>query len=876
MEIEFRKSEQQDLQTKIDTIQNEMKNLPGNFLTKLDAEISNLEMELNKINQKQNEIDSKTEIDRLEERKKSLRSECDSLKEQIQHDQQQQKFLDYFKSEQQKIKTEMKTIRMNNLELFKEISVDCDNFSEKLSTLIDKKHQDFDAKINEIKNIEQQLSEQTILLKNQKELLATNENKLNSMNEKLNGICSIDEYNDYRLKIENDLSELRKEKANEENMTKVMDKFITIIDQNKVCPICEQDLSGDWQSANNDGVNRTFTADKLIKKLEQCKCENPERLAMIMNKIENIQQKYNQLLLIQNDIESIPDWNRNISECNVEIKKASANIENLQQSLIKNNTESNSIKSMINEWQKCLQQANKYDNLFRENIDLNTKLHSFGYSESQQPLKSLEESNKQLQSKEFELKTCDSQLSKIQSDYFEMIEQKSRLQNQLQLAERNRIEYLQKQQNHMQNIQKQKEFMEKLKQNDGKLIDLVAKLTEINPKIETLQNEMNDHRKKWQNNRETMQQTIQSQRTTLQSLKTIGKEVENSLEKLKELQSKISGDYLDNLDKQLSKFEMEKKSIVNELNMINEMIIKFELNKRQLLDRQLILNLHEEIQEKESQLKEFKDKIGSSSSSTNITTIRETRIRAERERQTMATLKETSKTKIKDLLEKIKEIDDEINNNDEYRNANKYYNEKCIDKVISELNCEDLDKFYKSLDNTITSVHMYKMEDINKLIDQFWRVSYQGNDIESIQIMVDQGERSASALRRTYHYRVVMIKQGKTLDMRGRCSAGQKVLACLIIRIALALLFSNNFTVITLDEPTTNLDNANIRALAKAIVKLRKMNEHLQIIIITHDEDFLQSLSTDDYVDQYYKVFKNDNGYSTIELHSIHSEQIIE
>ncbi|OTF72784.1 hypothetical protein BLA29_013709 [Euroglyphus maynei] len=119
-----------------------------------------------------------------------------------------------------------------------------------------------------------------------------------------------------------------------------------------------------------------------------------------------------------------------------------------------------------------------------------------------------------------------------------------------------------------------------------------------------------------------------------------------------------------------------------------------------------------------------------------------------------------------------------------------------------------------------------------------------------------------------------MIRQGKTLDMRGRCSAGQKVLACLIIRIALALLFSNNFTVITLDEPTTNLDSSNIRALAKAIVKLRKMNEHLQIIIITHDEDFLQSLSADDYVDQYYKVFKNEDGYSTIELHSIHSDEI--
>jgi DNA repair exonuclease SbcCD ATPase subunit len=34
--------------------------------------------------------------------------------------------------------------------------------------------------------------------------------------------------------------------------------------------------------------------------------------------------------------------------------------------------------------------------------------------------------------------------------------------------------------------------------------------------------------------------------------------------------------------------------------------------------------------------------------------------------------------------------------------------------------------------------------------------------------------------------RVVMVNGGVEMDMRGRCSAGQKVLACLVIRLALA------------------------------------------------------------------------------------------
>ena len=53
---------------------------------------------------------------------------------------------------------------------------------------------------------------------------------------------------------------------------------------------------------------------------------------------------------------------------------------------------------------------------------------------------------------------------------------------------------------------------------------------------------------------------------------------------------------------------------------------------------------------------------------------------------------------------------------------------------------------------------------------------------------------------------VVMNKGGAEMEMRGRCSAGQKVLASLIIRLALAETFSVNCGMIALDEPTTNLD----------------------------------------------------------------------
>ena len=89
-------------------------------------------------------------------------------------------------------------------------------------------------------------------------------------------------------------------------------------------------------------------------------------------------------------------------------------------------------------------------------------------------------------------------------------------------------------------------------------------------------------------------------------------------------------------------------------------------------------------------------------------------------------------------------------------------------------------------------------------------------DIETIEIRSDVENTRGN---RSYNYRVVMIKNNAELDMRGRCSAGQKVLASIIIRLALAETFCLNCGILALDEPTTNLDIANMESLAESLAK---------------------------------------------------------
>jgi len=58
------------------------------------------------------------------------------------------------------------------------------------------------------------------------------------------------------------------------------------------------------------------------------------------------------------------------------------------------------------------------------------------------------------------------------------------------------------------------------------------------------------------------------------------------------------------------------------------------------------------------------------------------------------------------------------------------------------------------------------------------------------------------------------------MEFRGRSSAGEKMLASIVIRMALAASFSSNSMLLALDEPTTNLDRESINNLAESLSKI--------------------------------------------------------
>jgi len=250
----------------------------------------------------------------------------------------------------------------------------------------------------------------------------------------------------------------------------------------------------------------------------------------------------------------------------------------------------------------------------------------------------------------------------------------------------------------------------------------------------------------------------------------------------------------------------------------------------------------------------------------------------------LATIKVTLTKKVEELsniinknIGKVEELKNNLNRlsaelkNGTYTNIEKKYNKLKLNYIASIQTQKEIENYYEALDQSLLKYHGKRMEEINKLINYYWSMTYKGNDIKGIEIKSDF-EKSAKT--RNYNYRIVFFTAGgQGLDMRGRCSAGQKILASIIIRLALAETFCNNCGILCLDEPTTNLDEDNSKSLAKAlreIIQSRSEDQNFQLIVITHDPVFVDLLGSD-YCDNFWQVSKNKENFSTLTLKPINS-----
>ena len=356
---------------------------------------------------------------------------------------------------------------------------------------------------------------------------------------------------------------------------------------------------------------------------------------------------------------------------------------------------------------------------------------------------------------------------------------------------------------------------------------------------------------------------------------------------------------LDEDNKNINKKKEENKENINIDNLYEKQINTLN-NKKSGLDSQLML-YNKELEELSGEAKEIEDQKKQEQIKKNIYNnnyilfkIKSDLVKLEqfikehegklKDGSKLATIKVTLTKKVEELsntinknIGKVEELKNNLNRltqelkNGTYTNIEKKYNKLKLNYIAAIQTQKEIENYYEALDQSLLKYHGKRMEEINKLINYYWSMTYKGKDIKSIEIKSDF-EKSAKT--RNYNYRIVFCTAGgNALDMRGRCSAGQKILASIIIRLALAETFCNNCGILCLDEPTTNLDEDNSKSLAKAlreIIQSRSEDQNFQLIVITHDPVFVDLLGSD-YCDNFWHVTKNKENFSTVTLKPINS-----
>lgn len=83
--------------------------------------------------------------------------------------------------------------------------------------------------------------------------------------------------------------------------------------------------------------------------------------------------------------------------------------------------------------------------------------------------------------------------------------------------------------------------------------------------------------------------------------------------------------------------------------------------------------------------------------------------------------------------------------------------------------------YSKVLDAAMIDYHEERMSTVNKIMKKLWKHVYKGTDTSCIEICTEPTEGVGSN-RRSYNYKLIQTKHGCKMDMKGRCSAGQKVI----------------------------------------------------------------------------------------------------
>uniref|UniRef100_A0A3B4GBZ5 RAD50 double strand break repair protein n=1 Tax=Pundamilia nyererei TaxID=303518 RepID=A0A3B4GBZ5_9CICH len=845
--VELKRDMQGKKQQELRSVRAELQRLEGSStrLQDLENELAKVERELQSAIQNSNVEELKAEVSELQREK----AELDRKQRRL--DQEMETLNTHMTA-----RTEMDMLKKNKGEREEQVRKFKSRHSEDLVSLLGhfpNKRELEDWIYSKSKEIN---STRNRLAKLNKDLASSEQNKshisaelrkkeqqLTSDEEKFFNVCGSQDLDQDLGKLQEDLEKISKQRAMLAGATAVYTQFISQLteDREPCCPVCQRTFpsESDLQEVINDMQSKLRLVPDKLKNTEQ-DLKRKERKKDEMMALKPVRQS-----IVQLQEKELPELKNRLQTVNREIERLKGDVEEQETLLGTLMSEEETAKA-------CLQDISLMDRYLMDLKDVERKIAQ--HAAKLQGVDLTRTTQQVSQEKQETQHKLDTTSSKMELKRKLIQDQQDQIQMLRSAVNETRAEKLQL----SSDMQKQQQLEEQCAEFTTEIQSLTRDIREAKEQLSPLSAALE---KLQQEKQELLERKRQKQEEGQEKVGTVS--LLSLLERQKESE-------LHETNTQLHEAEKHKEKINKEMGNIRQDIDTQKVQERWLQDNLTLRKRVEELKEVLGKREALMKDMGNM----QVMQLRKERREAERKLEDLKRNRSIALGRQNGFEEEILHYRKELRE-DQYDKADERYRNKMITMRTTELVIKDLDLYYKALDQTIMKFHSMKMDEINKIIRDLWRSTYRGQDIEYVEIRSDVDENSSAGVRRrVYNYRVVMVKGDTALDMRGRCSAGQKVLASLIIRLALAETFCLNCGILALDEPTTNLDRENIESLAHAlveIIKSRSRQRNFQLLIITHDEDFVELLGRSSYIEHFYRIRKNQDQNSEITKCSIHS-----
>ncbi|KAJ8971927.1 hypothetical protein NQ314_000476 [Rhamnusium bicolor] len=773
-----------------------------------------------------NEVEKLQEIEELKEHIQVKEKFLDKLDREYRI--LQQNFVTEQKLESEKTiviekQGEINRIKTKHLQNFQKLfgdNIPERNYRRSVMDIQNKQELKYKALTDKINKLQKQVTTLEATIQHQTEKVESTQKELQNNKKKVANVCAGQPFIEVLNESHSKKEKLQRDKGQYSSAEIMYKAFINKFEkESPCCPVCQTDFS-----------NKKSSVKEIILQLKNKIERIPNQLIQIDKDLKNEEELYNklqQLTPVNDNIELLT--NAKIPLMEEELNNTMKKLEDISSELVseKKQFELNIINVPSN----------------RSRQETEAEIDSVKAELSN--LKNQYESNKMM---------VDSHRDRCQ-----------RLNTTIQNETQKQID--------MQKLVQEKPLLEIQRDEcTEKLMVLRTEVEELNDSLTNLEKELKAATEKKFN-------VVQSNRKTKEEMKNKIVSNKNMIVNIQILQSSIdlyiknnSETKLKDAIAELAEYKTKEEKLEEAKNKISDLIsikkqnlAKQQINFRALTDNETLREKHKLESKLDEDINNLKKRIGDY----NYKSIYEEKQKLQKRIDNYQREISSLTGQKEEILKQIEEIEDELEkpqNKNAYNNYKKQYYELRVQQIV----IQDLSNYVNILERSVLQFHRERMVQINRTIRELWRNIYRGNDIDYIEIQTDESTIGGPNKRRTYNYKVVQVKKGIELEMRGRCSAGQKVLACLVIRMALAETFSAHCGILALDEPTTNLDKENILSLSDAlsrIITVREKEKNFQLFIITHDEEFLNTLTRVQSLDSFWRVRRNEDGFSRVEKH---------